>query len=184
MTQSAPAAAIVYPTPRGQHVDALLADVASWLRTLGYRLAGSVQVNDAKPGRRRTNITLRDLGSGMLIRISEDRGRGARGCHLDYASFVSAVELTARGLEGGAVVNKFGKREVEGGGYRCVIEHAMECCIPVLVAVRLEHEPALRAYAGALFGALPLDIAQVRTWCLRVVGRKGRSFAASVTSSA
>jgi nucleoside-triphosphatase THEP1 len=175
MRESIPAAAIVYPTPQGQLADALLADVAVWLRRIGCRPAGVVQVNDAAPGRRRSNMVLHDLASGTLVRISEDRGRGARGCHLDHASFISAVELTARSLDRGAdflIVNKFGKREVEGGGYRCVIERALECHIPVLVAVRLEYEPALHAYAGSLFAPLSLDAVQVRTWCLRAIGAK------------
>ena len=57
------------------------------------------------------------------LRISQDRGKWARGCRLDAGSLELAVAQVASALDVGAdlmIINKFGKHEAEGRGFRAV----------------------------------------------------------------
>ena len=112
-------------------------------------------------------MVLVDLAGGRSIRISEDRGAGARGCRLDTNELLQAMSL-ARGAMTARpdllIVNKFGKSESEGGGFRDLIAEAVEQEIPVLVAVPWRNIDAWRRFAGVFaaehdLAKLPQDIA-------------------------
>ncbi|ESR22549.1 hypothetical protein N177_4114 [Lutibaculum baratangense AMV1] len=82
-------AAVQVGTPHG--TDLLLARVADALQARDIRLAGVVQTNTARARRSRCDMDLVVIPGGTTIRISEDRGAGARGCHLDPAALEDAV---------------------------------------------------------------------------------------------
>ena len=46
------------------------------------------------------------------------------------------------------LLNKFGKTETEGGGFRCVISDALSLGIPVVIGVPRRNLAAWREYAG------------------------------------
>jgi hypothetical protein len=48
------------------------------------------------------------------------------------------------------VLNKFGKTEVEGGGFRTLIAAAIEQAVPVLIGVPYRNIDPWRAFAGEL----------------------------------
>ena len=95
-------AAVGVDTPHG--TDMLLARTAEALSLRGVRLAGVVQKNAIRANRSRCDMDLAVLPSRRIIRISQDRGEGARGCHLDHGALEEAVaeveaayaEITAR----------------------------------------------------------------------------------------
>lgn len=162
---------IVYDGGAGVRVDEILARVARDLREAGSRLAGAVQYNTCSRSGCRCDMTLEDLASGQLVAISEDRGPEARGCRLNSAALEEIVGLASVALENEVdilIVNKFGKREAEGHGFRQVIETAAARGVPVLVAVSRENLDAWNRFAmgaDARLGAVADDIS---TWCRSV----------------
>ncbi|MDR3495445.1 MAG: DUF2478 domain-containing protein [Ancalomicrobiaceae bacterium] len=148
--------------------DALLAEAVSLARTRGLRLAGVMQRDEQRPGRRRCDMDLVDLASGRIIRISEDRGNEARGCRMDASALVEAAALVEQAIRNGGpdlvVLNKFAKAEEEGGGMRDAIAAALTRDIPVLIGVGVLAIPALEAFAGDYCTIIDPDKAAMRAW--------------------
>ena len=148
--------------------DDLLVRVAERARSAGLRLAGALQQDVPHPGRRRCDMFLRDLASGRLIRISEDRGDLAQGCRLDSGALTEAAELIERAIRSASpdlvILNKFAKAEAEeGGGVRDAIAAALEADIPVLIGVAAAYAQALKDFAGDLC-TIAVDEAALRRW--------------------
>lgn len=158
-------------TGRGAN-DLFLAAVAQALEGR-LRLAGTVQTNTTRVDRRKCDMDLRLLPSGVVVRISEDRGAHAQGCLLDTAVLAQAVAATEAALEGAdlLIVNKFGKSEAEGRGFAPVIGEALCRGVPVLLGVNTTNLAAFMAFADELAVALPDDIGAVAYWCQRA-GRR------------
>ncbi len=62
------------------------------------------------------------------------------------------------------IVNRFGKDEAEGRGFRAVFEKACELDIPVLTVVREAYLPEWRAMTGSARNELPAEAAQLENW--------------------
>lgn len=151
LAPAAPIVAIVYG--EGEPVDPVLQAVTDHAAAQGLRLAGFVQRDVARPGRRRCDMVLRDLTSGDAILISEDRGEASRGCRLNVAELLRAMGLARAALDDAPdllVANKFGRTEAEGGGIRPLVAEALERGVPVLVAVPERNLDAWRDFAGEL----------------------------------
>lgn len=121
-----PLGVVVYEV--GHEAGNILAWAADDLAASGYRLGGVVQSSVHRPGRRKCDMYLRDLSSGEEILISFDRGNGARGCRLDPAAFARAGLWGERALVEGVdllILNKFGKQEAQGRGFRPLIADAL-----------------------------------------------------------
>lgn len=119
-----------------------------------------VQTAKSRPGRSRCDMILEDLGSGKQVEISEDRGPLARGCMLAVSQLMYAIELATRSLDDRCdllVVNKFGKTEAEGGGFRPLIVDAMAREIPVLIAVPAANLESWRHFAQGLAIEIPVE---------------------------
>ena len=148
LTPPTPITAIVYSDSNA--IEALMRTLADHLIGQGFALAGFVQRNQPCPGRARCDMILEELSSGERFGISEDRGQHARGCMLDVDELLRAVESAGRGLEAGAdlvIVNKFGKTECEGGGFRPLIAEALAREVPVLIAVPFRNLDGWRQFA-------------------------------------
>ncbi|WP_028714709.1 DUF2478 domain-containing protein [Paracoccus sp. J55] len=147
--------------------DRFLAAIAGRAQAAGLRLAGTVHTNPRREGRIKCDMDLRVLPDGPVLRISEDRGDGARGCRLDAGVLEAAVLGVAAALPGAdlLLVNKFGKQESEGRGFAPLIAEALSRGIPVLAGVNGLNLPAFRAYADGLATQLPADEAMVLDWC-------------------
>lgn len=148
--------------------DAFLAKLTMRLEAQGLRLAGTVQSNVERPGRKKCDMDLRVLPDGPSLRISEDRGDLARGCMLDSGVLEQAVVEVMNRLAGAEVliVNKFGKRECEGRGLVPAIVEAASLGIPALLGVNGLNMADLRAFAGNELLVLPTDLDKVMHWCL------------------
>jgi len=143
-----------YVTSEGRGAaDRLLAEAAHRLLDEGWPLAGVIQENIENPSRGRCDMVLQVLATDRMVRISQDLGPMARGCRLDTAGLEQAVCLVERALDARprlVIVNKFGKQEIEGRGFRPVIGRALAEDIPVLVAVNAANLEAFQAFAEGL----------------------------------
>ncbi|TGP84094.1 DUF2478 domain-containing protein, partial [bacterium M00.F.Ca.ET.222.01.1.1] len=104
--------------------EALLQEMTTIMAERGVRLAGLVQLSEKKPDRVKCDMHLRDLASGKLHGISDDRGPHSRGCVLNTDRLLRACEAAGAALSGKTdllVLCKFGKTEAEGGGFRALI---------------------------------------------------------------
>ena len=79
------------------------------------------------------------------------RDEGARGCRLDEAELARAMMEATSALAADPdllLINKFGKSEAEGRGFRPLIAEALERNIPVLIAVPWSNMESWRHFAG------------------------------------
>ena len=165
-----------YVISQGQGAgDRLLSEVAFGLLAEGRAVAGAVQRNvlscDGLPARMDLDV----LASGARIRISQDLGAQAAGCRLDPGALEEAVGLVEAALAADPppallVVNKFGRQEAEGRGFRRTIGLALAAGIPVLTAVSADRRAAFEAFADGLAERLAPDPDALRAWCLTRIG--------------
>lgn len=135
--------------------NALLAEVAEALRVEGVAVAGVVQVNAS--ALRGCDMDLHVLGGNDVVRISQNLGPMSQGCRLDAAGLERAVGLVQSRLQTGVailIVNKFGKQEAEGRGFRPVIGQALADGVPVLIAVADGYADAFEQFAQGIGQAL------------------------------
>jgi hypothetical protein len=150
-------------------LDPLLHDVAFAAMAHGLHVAGVVQINSETGGGRRCDMDALVLPAGPRFRISQSLGRESRGCRLDPEGLERAVAAAEAELRGGAdllIVNKFGKQEAAGRGFRPVIADALERGAAVLVGVSELNLPALEAFVGEPPERLRPDLAALLAWCV------------------
>ncbi|MFE3837079.1 DUF2478 domain-containing protein [Pseudogemmobacter sonorensis] len=152
--------------PGDGETDRLLAEVAARLKAQGLALAGAVQVNSHRPGRRKADMDLHLLPGGPVVRISIDRGEGATGCRLDTAALEEAAVVVARRVEGADVLflNKFGKQEAEGHGFADSLAEALSQGIPVVVGMVDHFLEGFLAFADGHAAELPGEVEGVLDW--------------------
>jgi hypothetical protein len=159
MDHLAPTCPIATVVPDGPgDVDRLLERLAAVAAGRGLRVRGLVQVNRAGAPGHRCDMDVRVLPGGPEFRISQRLGAGARGCRLDPAALEAAVAAVSASLSGGAdllVVNKFGKHEAQGRGFRPVIAAAVEAGIPVIAGLNGLNAAAFADFVGDLVVPLP-----------------------------
>jgi len=152
--------------------DLILAGLAADLMARGLRLCGTVQINSGRADAGPCDMDVRVLPEGPVLRISQDLGPAARGCRLDPEALEAAVALVSARLDAGAdllIVNKFGKHEAEGRGFRDVIAEAMARDVPVLVGLNGLNRAAFEDFAGGLATHLPPEPAALAQWAAGVV---------------
>lgn len=165
----------VVTVPGRGAADVLLARVAERLAAAGWSLGGAVQVNrDHAVAGRKCHMDLHVLGTGQVVCISQDLGAGSRGCRLDAAGLEEAVGLAEARLAAEprprlVILNKFGKREMEGGGFRPLIGRALEMGVPVLTAVGEGNRPGFEGFAEGLAETIGPSEAEALDWCRRIV---------------
>jgi hypothetical protein len=150
--------AYITSTQRGE-ADRALAQFAARLTARGTRVAGVVQINTERQGDGPCDMDVRVLPDGPVIRISQYLGRGAKGCRLNAAALEQAVAEVGAGLSdetGILILNKFGKHEAEGRGFRELIGDALMRDIPVVTGVNALNLEAFLEFTGGLATPLPL----------------------------
>lgn len=163
--------ACVNASERGD-TNRLLADLAARARACGLRVCGTVQVNTPLKGTHHCDMDVTVLPAGPVLRISQSLGPEARGCRLNPHVLEQAVKLTQEQLARGVdlmIVNKFGKHEAEGRGFREVIAEALAQGIPVIVGLNGLNETAFAEFAGEFSSVLPADPDALDAWVARVV---------------
>jgi hypothetical protein len=147
--------------------DLILFKLATTLAERGLRCCGTVQINSDRGDTGPCDMDVHVLPDGPVLRISQDLGRSARGCRLDPAALETAVGLVTASLAHGAdvlIVNKFGKHEAEGRGFRTVIAEALSKGIAVVVGVNALNLPAFEEFSEGLGRSLPCDGAALTNW--------------------
>ncbi|MFN7222604.1 MAG: DUF2478 domain-containing protein [Paracoccaceae bacterium] len=162
------------PTPYRGEGDRILAEVARRLTQTGVAVAGVVQINTEIDPDRPCLMDLCILGDGSRIRISQSLGLHSAGCRLDPAGLEDAVghlETTlARHTPQILIVNKFGKAEIEGRGFRHVIGQVLAEGVPVLTSVSEKNQVGFDDFAQGAATILPANEAVVLQWCLSRIG--------------
>ena len=149
--------------------DLIIRDVATRLREQGILLAGAVQVNLETDPAKKCDMDLHLLAGTDVVRISQSLGSLSRGCRLDPEGLERAVGFVSAALDTGVellIVNKFGKQEIDGRGFRPLIGEALSRGIPVLTAVNAGNVDAFLGFAEDLAEQLPADVDSVLDWCL------------------
>lgn len=166
-------AAVIYPDGESNGADEVLAEIVNRLLTHKARLAGTIQTNTDDDAGVHCAMTLENLATGEKFDISDNRGKGARGCKLNIPIFEALVGQVLAGIRTEApdivIVNRFGKREVEGRGFRDVIADATGRDIPVLVALNEGSRAAWKEFTAGDGAILPATTAAVWRWCMDVV---------------
>jgi hypothetical protein len=160
----------------GFPIDEFLAGVASALREDDLRLGGAIQLNTVQVGGEPgccSDMVLVDLASGDRIVISQDLGAEAEACRLDSSGLIEMggrLEFAVDDSIDLLILNKFGKAEADGGGFRSVIARAMDLGVPLLTAVRPLHRDAWQRFHGGLAVELSPEPEIVLAWCRRAAG--------------
>ena len=146
--------------------DLLLAGVAERLMAAGVKLCGTVQINTACDGDGPCDMDVRVLPDGPVIRISQSLGKGARGCRLDPGALETAIAACQAQLDqsDALIVNKFGKQEALGRGFRGLIAEAMAQEKPVIVGLNALNRAAFEEFTGGVAEPVGPDPDEVFAW--------------------
>jgi len=162
-----PILAIVYSD--GLAADRFISDLGYKSRDAGISVAGLVQNNKFIRDRAKCDMEVEELASGVVLKISEDRGKEARGCRLDRGILSEAAALLSASLENGpelVVLNKFGKLEAEGRGLRDTLADAVQLGVPIIVGVPYRNLEQWRVFSGGLAEECPLGSSRLHEWML------------------
>ncbi len=152
--------------------DLLLQQVAHHMAAAGFRSTGTVQINTDGCADGPCDMDVQILPDGPALRISQSLGRASKGCRLDPAALETAVGLVSAQLERGAdllIVNKFGKHEADGRGFRSVIADAIAKDIPVLVGVNALNLDAFHAFVGPDVVRLEPSVDGIAVWLTNAI---------------
>lgn len=152
--------------------DLLLHRFAQTLIARGLRPCGTVQINTERDDTGPCDMDIMVLPQGPVIRISQDLGPASKGCRLDPEALEEAVGFVSARLERGAdclIVNKFGKHEAEGRGFRQVIAEALELDIPVLVGINALNRQAFLEFTDGMASEVSPDATTLARWAERHV---------------
>lgn len=147
--------------------DRLLTLFSRQLIERGSRLIGVAQTNTECADSTLCDMDVQVLPKGATIRISQSLGNGAKGCRLDPSALEQAVALVTGDLDTNPellVVNKFGKHEAEGRGFRPVIGEALMRGIPVLAGVNTLNHDAFLEFTQGMGQRLPAEPEALEDW--------------------
>lgn len=147
--------------------DQLLTEFAYRQIAIGRRVIGVVQINTDRPNNHRCDMDVQILPGSSTIRISQDLGAGSRGCRLDPEALEQAVAELAPQIETGAdllIVNKFGKHEADGRGFRSLIARGLELNIPVIVGISALNEEAFLEFSAGHAAKVFADQTHLDEW--------------------
>jgi len=149
-------------------LDLLLSGLAARGQADGWRLAGAVQENVERADTEKCDMDLRILPDGPVMRISQRLGSGAAGCTLDPSALETAVGEAGLRLTADSdllIVNKFGRHESEGRGFRDVIAQALDLDVPVLVGLNPGYAAAFEDFGGGMAEQIAASAAALESWC-------------------
>jgi nucleoside-triphosphatase THEP1 len=161
-----PALAAVGYEP-GVDINRLLRDVVARVRAEGTQVGGLLQekVLDSEDCCEQLNLV--DIRSGEAARITQQRGKEARGCKLDPRGLADIAHCIQDAIDADVeliVINKFGRAESEGGGLLSCFGDAVMAGIPLLTTAREPYLEAWRAFHGGLGIELPCSLDAVCDW--------------------
>ena len=147
---------IAYTMTEGKGaLDRLLADFADTLADQGVRTCGIVQINSdcGEDEGDRCDMDVQVLPKGSRIRISQSLGPGSKGCRLDGEALETAVAEVGRQMETDFdifILNKYGKQEADGRGFRDLIAYALERGAAVIAGTNGLNSARFEEFSGGL----------------------------------
>lgn len=146
--------------------DRTLAALARDLTSRGTKLAGVVQINSKECDQDLCDMDVQVLPDGQVFRISQSLGKGSRGCRLDPGALEQAVSEVSRTLDGAdlLIVNKFGKHEADGRGFRPLIAEALAGDIAVVLGVSKLSLTAFLEFAGGTADFVDPELDTLLAW--------------------
>jgi hypothetical protein len=160
-----PLAAIQFDTG---DIDGFLEGIAHRLTAQGLRVRGALQTRGAVGGECHcADMDLTTLGSGRVFRISQPLGNGSRGCRLHPGALAACSAFIETELEQGAdllILNRFGRGESEGRGFRDLMSAALALDVPILTAVRPTYAEAWQDFGAGIACDLPMAEDAVLHW--------------------
>jgi hypothetical protein len=115
-------------------------------------------------------MEVEELASGIVLQLSEDRGREARGCRLDRGVLSEAVALVSASLENQpelVILNKFDKVEAEGRGFRDTLADAVQLGVPIVIGVPYRNIDQWRAFTEGLAEECFVGSSRLHDWLLQ-----------------
>lgn len=153
-------------------IDTFLDGIARTLTKQGLLIRGAVQTRGAAGGECHcADMDLTTFGSNRTFRISQPLGNGSRGCRLHPGALAECSAFIEQELEQGAdllILNRFGRGESEGRGFRDLMFKAMTLDVPVLTAVRPTYADAWAAFGAGTACDLPMQLDAVQGWLASV----------------
>ena len=148
-------------------LDLLLAGVADKLEAAGKRCMGIVQINSDRGDCRRCDMDVTVLSGGRKIRISQNLGKDSRGCRLNPEAMAEAIADVEQRMPSGYdvfLLNKFGKQEAEGKGFRELLGEAAGSGAFVLVGTNGLNEDAFIEFSGNAAEFIEPDEEKILNW--------------------
>lgn len=148
-------------------LDTTLANVAAKLLDQGKRVTGVVQINTERAKEHKCDMDVKVLPDGPTICISQSLGAGSSGCRLNPDALEQAVELVADNVRHKPdllLINKFGKHEADGRGFREVIGEAVASDIPVVVGLNNLNKAAFQEFAAGM--GTEIDPGDIAEWAM------------------
>ncbi len=155
---------------KGYPIDALLNDVVVELEAQGAKLAGVIQTAGLEPGCDVLGVKLRSLAGDWDMPILQNRGREARGCRLDYGSIAEVTARISNNIPADTdfvFLNRFGRAEAEGNGFRQILQKCLESDFPAIIGVREDYLEDWTVFHGGLATQLPPDRHAILGYCRR-----------------
>lgn len=153
---------------RKDEIGPVLQTVIDHVRKQGTRISGYLQREISDDASCCSQTYLEAIASGEKVRISQPLGNGSRGCRLDPHALTEVSGKVLAELDNEPellVVNRFGRGEADGHGFRSAIEKAFTMGIPVLTAVNDEYLEDWRAFGEDYAAELPARSEDVLAWC-------------------
>jgi len=146
--------------------DSAMDAVIGSLRTRGYQLVGLRQrlLGSCDNG---CGVRLQSIATGAYHKMTQDLGSGSTSCNIDSDALERLAQMTKDELHDGVdlvVVNRFGKRESQGGGFCSVFERAIDLGIPVLTVVNTAYLQSWLEYGGDYVTSLRADNHEILNW--------------------
>lgn len=159
MSERAALAAVVYD--ENEMIDALIVALRQELEARGRRVGGIIQTPCGE------SIFATHIESGRRIDLMQDLGACAEGCRLDTSALAEVAGLLAQSLESSPdllLISRFGRAEIEGGGFLAEIGAAASAGTPTLIGVSAKRAPDWRTYAGDFAETLPCSLEAILAW--------------------
>lgn len=159
-------------------VDSLFDELSRQLEASQCRVGGFLQSTRPDPKAGCATMFLENIATREHTMLSQPLGAGSQGCRLDYSVLAEATsDLSARINSDFdlLILNRFGKAEAEGQGFRSVFATALESDLPVLTAVKVGHREAWDEFAGEFAEELPFDLNRLLEWSRSVLSQAGKS---------
>lgn len=147
--------------------DDLLATVVRTLQQEGRSVAGFIQRQGCHDDSGHAEMLLEEIPSGNRFCISQPLGRDSRGCRLNPRAIADLAGPLLTAIESRPdllVLNRFGKGESEGQGFRAVFEKAFLLGIPVLTSVKQIYVGAWEEFAESCSASLPPTLEDILVW--------------------